>query len=91
MMDKQMSSRLRKRLSSFEFICSVSRETKLDQDKNAGVVFLMRAAPFPKIYVTAAKILGLVEITLRILDSIGAGDERGTVGSGGRVWAGLSD
>ena len=45
----------------------------------------MRLLPFEEIYVTAAKILGSDEITLRILSalgiSIGARDERGTVGS----------
>ena len=41
----------------------------MDQDKNAGVVFLMWLLPFEEIYVTAAKILGLDEITLRILSA----------------------
>ena len=73
----------------------------MDQDKNAGVVFLMWLLPFEEIYVTAAKILGLDEITLRILSARHQhwSERRARDGArwaarqrdGASVWAGLSD
>ena len=73
----------------------------MDQDKNAGVVFLMWLLPFEKIYVTDAKILGLDEITLRILSARHQhwSERRARDGTrwaarqrdGASVWAGLSD